>query len=176
MIRWVVIRGYYDQVGGHKGTLSRWVVVMISLGTYPCESDHISSFPCIPDLWRLHFVLIQVYDEVLRLRQQSKVTTTTTTNTTTPASLLRKVECERDDAKMELQQLKAETQSLKDRLGSLRDGRQHEMGELEDRIAELQLQLDEVRGWCALGWYVGMWVVMCSGWYVGGDVFWVVCG
>lgn len=139
---------------------------MISLGIYPYESDHISSFPCIPDLWRLHFVLIQVYDEVLRLRQQSKVTTTTT-NTTTPASLLRKVECERDDAKMELQQLKAETQSLKDRLGSLRDGRQHEMGELEDRIAELQLQLDEVSG------------VVCTGvvcWHVGDDVFWVLGG
>ena len=89
-----------------------------------------------------------MYDEVLRLRQQGKgvTNTNTTTTTTTPTALLRKIECERDDAKMEVQQLKAETQSLKDRLASLRDGRQHEMGDLEDRIAELQLQLDEVSG------------------------------
>eukprot|EP00731_Ephydatia_muelleri_P030834 Em0022g348a len=81
----------------------------------------------------------QVYDEVLHLRQQPKGVS----NTTTPAALLRKVECERDDVKMELQQLKVETQSLKERLASLKDGRQREMGEMEDRIAELQLQLDE---------------------------------
>ena len=40
--------------------------------------------------------------------------------------------------------MRAETGSLKERLASLKDGRQREMGELEDRIAELQLQLDEV--------------------------------
>ena len=81
----------------------------------------------------------QVYDDVLHLRQQPRGVTSTTSIT----ALLRKVECERDDAKMELQQMRAETGSLKERLASLKDGRQREMGELEDRIAELQLQLDE---------------------------------
>ena len=89
---------------------------------------------------------------MLHLRQQPKGVS----NTTTPAALLRKVECERDDAKMELQQLKVETQSLKERLASLKDGRQREMGEIEDRIAELQLQLDEVGGVGVMRrWYMG---------------------
>lgn len=37
-----------------------------------------------------------------------------------------------------------ECQSLRDRLKVLQDTQQHDMGALEDRIAELQLQLDEV--------------------------------
>ena len=46
---------------------------------------------------------------------------------------------------MELRQVRAESQSLRDRLRALQDGQQHDLGTLEDRIAELQLQLDEVR-------------------------------
>lgn len=38
-----------------------------------------------------------------------------------------------------------ECQSLRERLKVLQDTQEHDMGTLEDRIAELQLQLDEVR-------------------------------
>jgi len=41
-------------------------------------------------------------------------------------------------------QVRVECQSLRDRLKVLQDTQQHDMGALEDRIAELQLQLDEV--------------------------------
>ena len=37
-----------------------------------------------------------------------------------------------------------ECQSLRDRLKGLQDGHQRDLAGLEDRIAELQLQLDEV--------------------------------
>jgi len=40
--------------------------------------------------------------------------------------------------------VRVECQSLRDRLKVLQDTQQHDMGALEDRIAELQLQLDEV--------------------------------
>ena len=38
-----------------------------------------------------------------------------------------------------------ECQSLRERLKVLQDTQEHDVGILEDRIAELQLQLDEVR-------------------------------
>ena len=59
--------------------------------------------------------------------------------------LLRRVEGERDDAKLELRQVKAECKSLRDRLKGLEDGHSHHLTDMEDRLAELQLQLDEVR-------------------------------
>ena len=42
-------------------------------------------------------------------------------------------------------QVRVECQSLRERLKVLQDTQQHDVGTLEDRIAELQLQLDEVR-------------------------------
>ena len=39
-----------------------------------------------------------------------------------------------------------ECQSLKDRLKSLQDGHHRDLAGMEDRTAELQLQLDEVSG------------------------------
>lgn len=42
-------------------------------------------------------------------------------------------------------QVRVECQSLRERLKVLHDTQQHDVGTLEDRIAELQLQLDEVR-------------------------------
>ena len=62
-----------------------------------------------------------------------------------PAVLIRRIEGERDDAKLELRQLKVECKSLKDRLKGLQDGHHRDLTALEDRVAELQLQLDEVR-------------------------------
>ena len=59
--------------------------------------------------------------------------------------MIRRIEGERDDAKLELRQLKVECKSLKDRLKGLQDGHHRDLTALEDRVAELQLQLDEVR-------------------------------
>ena len=61
-----------------------------------------------------------------------------------PATVIRRIEGERDDVKMEVHKVKIECQSLKRRLKSLQDGHQHDLGGLEDSIAELKLQLDEV--------------------------------
>ena len=58
--------------------------------------------------------------------------------------LIRRIEGERDDAKLELRQVKAECQSLRDRLKGLQGGHHNDLATMEDRIAELRLQLDEV--------------------------------
>ena len=81
----------------------------------------------------------QVSEELARLRTKSHVT-----STSGPAVLIRRIEGERDDTKLELRQVKVECQSLRDRLKGLQDGHQRDLAGLEDRIAELQLQLDEV--------------------------------
>ncbi len=73
-----------------------------------------------------------------RLRQHSRVPPGSTT-------ILRRLEAERDDAHLELQQVRTECQSLRDRLRANLDSQQHDLSTMEDRIAELQLQLDEVR-------------------------------
>ena len=73
-----------------------------------------------------------------RLRQHSRVPPGSTT-------VLRRLEAERDDANLELRQMRAECQSLRDRLRTTQDSQQHDLTTMEDRIAELQLQLDEVR-------------------------------
>ena len=41
--------------------------------------------------------------------------------------------------------MKAECQSLRDRLKGLQGGHHNDLATMEDRIAELRLQLDEVR-------------------------------
>lgn len=82
---------------------------------------------------------IQVSEELSRLRSQSHAP-----STSGPAAVMRRMEGERDDAKFELHQVKVECQSLRDRLKGVQDGRQHDLAAMEDRIAELQLQLDEV--------------------------------
>ena len=79
-------------------------------------------------------------EELCRLRSYSHKSTSTG-----PATLIRRIEGEREDAKLELRQLRVECKSLKDRLKGLQDGHHRDLTTLEDRIAELQLQLDEVR-------------------------------
>ena len=66
------------------------------------------------------------------------------TSTSGHAVLIRRIEGERDDTKLELRQVKVECQSLRDRLKGLQSGHQRDLAGLEDRVAELQLQLDEV--------------------------------
>lgn len=41
--------------------------------------------------------------------------------------------------------MKAECKSLRDRLKGLQDGHHNDLASMEDRVAELRLQLDEVR-------------------------------
>lgn len=41
--------------------------------------------------------------------------------------------------------MKAECKSLRDRLKGMQDGHHNDLASMEDRIAKLQLQLDEVR-------------------------------
>ena len=84
---------------------------------------------------------IQVSEEVGRLRSQSRAAS----SSSGPAVLIRRIEGERDDAKLELRQVKAECKSLRDRLKGMQDGHHNDLASMEDRIAELQLQLDEVR-------------------------------
>ena len=79
----------------------------------------------------------QVREELSRQRQLSRPPTST-------ATVLRRLEGERDDAQLELRQLRTECQSLRDRLKASRNNQQHDLTSMEDRIAELQLQLDEV--------------------------------
>lgn len=79
----------------------------------------------------------QVSDELSRLRQQTR-------GPASSAAVFRRLEAQRDDAQLELRQLRAECQSLRDRLKTAQDGQQHDLVTMEDRIAELQLQLDEV--------------------------------
>lgn len=81
----------------------------------------------------------QVNDQLSRVRQQARGPAVG------GASVIRRLERERDDAQMEMRQLRAEGTSLKTRLKSLQDSQQADVGALEDRCAELQLQLDEVR-------------------------------
>lgn len=59
------------------------------------------------------------------------------------AAILRRVEGERDHALLELQQKRTECHSLQDRLQALQSTQQHDLSTLEDRLAELRLQLDE---------------------------------
>ena len=87
-----------------------------------------------------HASAIQVSDEVGRLRSQSRGAS----SSSGPAVLIRRIEGERDDAKLELRQVKAECQSLRDRLKGLQGGHHNDLATMEDRIAELRLQLDEV--------------------------------
>ena len=84
---------------------------------------------------------VQVSEEVGRLRSQSRAAS----SSSGPAVLVRRIEGERDDAKLELRQVKAECKSLRDRLKGLQDGHHSDLASMEERIAELQLQLDEVR-------------------------------
>ena len=60
-------------------------------------------------------------------------------------AIIRRLESERDDVRMELRQVKTECQSLKTRLKAGQDSQQSDLKAMEDRCAELQLQLDEVR-------------------------------
>ena len=78
-------------------------------------------------------------DELSRVRLQSR-----TAHAGSVATILRRVEVGRDSARMELSQVKTECRSLKERLQMAQDTQQRDLGALEDRIAELQLQLDEV--------------------------------
>ncbi len=59
-------------------------------------------------------------------------------------SVGRRLERERDDAQMEMRQLRAESKSLKTRLKSLQDSEHADLRSIEDRCSELQLQLNEV--------------------------------
>ena len=81
----------------------------------------------------------QVGEELSRQRQHSRAPASM-------ATVLRRLEAERDDAQLEQRRLRTESQSLRDRLAALQGSQQHDLGVLEDRIAELQLQLDEVSG------------------------------
>ena len=81
----------------------------------------------------------QVSEEIARLRLQSH-----TASSGCPATTIRRIEGERDDAKLELHQLKIECRSLKERFKGAQDGHQRDLAGLEDRTAELKLQLDEV--------------------------------
>lgn len=88
---------------------------------------------------RFSLTVTQVSEELARLRTKSH-----TTSASSPAVLIRRIEGERDDIRLELRQVKVECQSLRDRLKGLQDGHHCDLAGLEDRIAELQLQLDEV--------------------------------
>ena len=81
----------------------------------------------------------QVSDQLSRQRQHSRAPASM-------ATVLRRLEAERDDAQLEQRRLRTECQSLRDRLEALQGSQQRDLGALEDRIAELQLQLDEVSG------------------------------
>ncbi len=59
----------------------------------------------------------------------------------------RRLERERDDARMEMRQLLAQSKSLKTRLKSLQDSQHADLRSIEDRCSKLQLQLDDVRGY-----------------------------
>ncbi len=56
----------------------------------------------------------------------------------------RQLEKERDGAQMETRQLRAERKSLKTGLKNLQDSKHADLKSIEDRCAELQLQLDNV--------------------------------
>lgn len=59
------------------------------------------------------------------------------------AAVLRRMEGERDHALMELQQKKIECHSLQDRLKTLQDTQEHDLNTLEDKLAELRVQMGE---------------------------------
>lgn len=84
-------------------------------------------------------LLLQVSDQLSRARQQARGPAVG------GASVVRRLERERDDAQMEMRQQRAESKSLKTRLKSLQDSQQADLRSIEDRCAELQLQLDDVR-------------------------------
>lgn len=81
-------------------------------------------------------VSLQVSEELARFRQRSRAPTS-------GAATLRRIEGERDHALMELQQKRTECHSLQDRLKGLQDTQQHDLNSLEDRVAELRVQLQE---------------------------------
>ena len=78
-------------------------------------------------------------DQLSRARQQARGPTVG------GAAVVRRLERERDDAQMEMRQLRAECKSLRTRLKGAQDSQHSDLRSMEDRCAELQLQLDEVR-------------------------------
>lgn len=78
-------------------------------------------------------------DQLSRVRQQARGPTVG------GAAVVRRLERERDNAQMEMRQLRAECKSLKTRLKGVQDSQHADLRSMEDRCAELQLQLDEVR-------------------------------
>lgn len=75
-------------------------------------------------------------NELARSRQQARAPTGS-------GAILRRLEGERDHVLLELQQKNTECLSLKDRLKSIQDTQQHDLNTLEDRLAELRVQLEE---------------------------------
>ena len=89
----------------------------------------------------LYMVIIdppQVSNQLSRARQQARGPTVG------GAAVVRRLERERDNAQMEMRQLRVECKSLKTRLKSIQDSQDTDLRSMEDRCAELQLQLDEV--------------------------------
>ena len=62
----------------------------------------------------------------------------------TTAHLLRRLEGERDDGRLEIQQLRSECDSLRERLQVMREGREKEEVEEEQEMKELLLKIEEV--------------------------------
>ena len=62
----------------------------------------------------------------------------------TTAHLLRRLEGERDDGRLEIQQLRSECESLRERLQVMREGREKEEVEEEQEMKELLLKIEEV--------------------------------
>ena len=73
----------------------------------------------------------------------------------TTAHLLRRLEGERDDARLEVQQLRSECESLRERLQVMREGREKEEVEEEQEMKELLLRIEEVSDQLIDGWIDG---------------------
>ncbi|XP_065884838.1 centrosomal protein of 135 kDa-like [Dysidea avara] len=79
----------------------------------------------------------QTSEEVTRLRSQLK-------STPASASLMRRLEGERDDARMEVRQLKSECNSLQTRLKATRESQQSDVTTLDDQLRKSQLEVDQL--------------------------------
>ena len=79
-------------------------------------------------------------EELARCKQQAR------SPAAAGAAIIRRAEGERDHSLMELQQKKTECRSLQDRLKSLQDTQQHDLNTLEDKLAEVRVQLEETCG------------------------------
>ena len=102
------------------------------MNRYTREHDCLYQAPCD------HLPLSQVSEELGRSRERARAPLGS------GAAVLRRIEGERDHALLELQQKKTECRSLQDRLKGLQDTQQHDLSSLEDKVAELRVQLQEM--------------------------------